>query len=311
MEEKNKTTALAKVSQIGDEVIKRIEILCQGGFTMPKDYNYINAIKMSFLRIAETEDKNHNSALAVCTPSSVSTALFKMATRGLNMALDQCYPIVRGDRLCIDPSYFGQVLMVKRIYPDWEPFPVVIHEGDEFIYRIDETTGRKILVKHEQKFENLDKDYVGAYLYIPSKAGLDLYIMTKKQILTAWSKSPSQQGVHKTFTEKMIKKTIVNSGCRMVINSTPELHGEDNDEETQTDEIPEVMNAEFEEVNDNAPELENKPEQPKPSISRKPKDKNEASQEDNKPEQPSAQEEAAAQPEGQPAEAPGNGKFDF
>lgn len=309
MEEENKTTALAKVSEIGDTVIKRIEQLCQGGFTMPKDYNYINAIKMSFLRIAETEDKNHNKALEVCTPSSISTALFKMATRGLNMALDQCYPIVRGDKLCIDSSYFGKVLMVKRIYPDWEPFPVVIHEGDEFIYRIEENTGRKLLVKHEQKFENLDKDFVGAYLYIPSKAGLDLYIMTKKQILTAWSKSPSQQGVHKTFPDKMIKKTLVNSGCSMVINSTPELHGDDEDE-TQINDAPEVQNAEFEEVKDEAPALENKVDEPKPAKSvKKPKE------EAQPKEEAAPREEALAAPEAQhqeqPANTQGTGKFNF
>jgi len=209
MEENNNVpSAVIKVSEIGDNVIKRIQELCEAGFTMPADYNYVNAIKMSYLKISEVKDKNGKRALEVCTPASIQTALFKMVTRGLNMALDQCYPIVRGDQLCIDPSYFGQVLLVKRIYPDWEPFPVVIHEGDKFVYRIDAESGRKILVEHEQDLGNIDKDFVGAYMYIPSKKGPNLYIMTKKQIMTAWSKSPSQQGVHKQFTEKMIMKGL-------------------------------------------------------------------------------------------------------
>jgi len=258
------SAAVIKVGEIGDTVIKRIQELCEAGFTMPADYNYVNAIKMSYLKIAEVKDKNGKRALEVCTPASIQTALFKMVTRGLNMALDQCYPIVRGDQLCIDPSYFGQVLLVKRIYPDWEPFPVVIHEGDEFVYKIDAESGRKVLIKHEQSLENIDKDFVGAYMYIPSKQGPNLYVMTKKQIMTAWSKSPSQQGVHKQFTEKMISKTIVNSGCRMVINSTPELNGagEPDDEEPQN-EVRDLRPSEFQEVKE-APAIEEKPQVAKP-----------------------------------------------
>ena len=270
MEENNNVpSAVIKVSEIGDNVIKRIQELCEAGFTMPADYNYVNAIKMSYLKISEVKDKNGKRALEVCTPASIQTALFKMVTRGLNMALDQCYPIVRGDQLCIDPSYFGQVLLVKRIYPDWEPFPVVIHEGDKFVYRIDAESGRKILVEHEQDLGNIDKDFVGAYMYIPSKKGPNLYIMTKKQILTAWSKSPSQQGVHKQFTEKMIGKTIVNSGCRMVINSTPELNGAgepDDDDETQN-EVKDLRPSEFQEVKDEQPAIEDK--SPKQGVAKK------------------------------------------
>ena len=41
--------------------------------------------------------------------------------------------------------------------------------------------------------------------------------------MTAWSKSSSrEQATHKQFDEKMVKKTLVNSGCNLIINSTPE-----------------------------------------------------------------------------------------
>ena len=57
-------------------------------------------------------------------------------------------------------------------------------------------------------------------MYLPTG---DLFMLTKKQILTNWSKSTSrEQSVHKTFDEKMVQKTLVNSGCNMIINSTPE-----------------------------------------------------------------------------------------
>lgn len=205
---------------VGDAVIARVNSLCEAGFNMPSDYSYVNAIKMSMLKLQELKDKNGNSALDVCTPTSVQTALFQMCCKGLNAGLNQCYLLVRGNQLCLQESYFGKVLMVKRIYPNWNPNPVVIREDDVFEYAIDATTGRKYVVKHEQKLENMDKGFVGAYMYLPTG---ELYIMTKKQIMQAWSKSSStQQLTHKQFDEKMCQKTIVNSGCNMIINSTPE-----------------------------------------------------------------------------------------
>ena len=209
---------------VGDMVIDRINGLCEAGFSMPKDFNYVNAIKMTMLKLQDVKDKNGRSALEVCTPASIQTELFKMCCRGLNAALNQVYFIVRGDKLCIQDSYFGKILMVKRIFPDWYPVPVVIREGDIFEYGIDPTTGIKHIIKHEQKLENIDKDFIGGYIYLPNG---ELYIMTKKQILTAWSKSSSkEQSVHKSFDEKMVGKTLINSGCNTIINATPEYNFE-------------------------------------------------------------------------------------
>ena len=205
---------------VGDAVVARVNSLCEAGFTMPKDYNYVNAIKMSMLKLQELKDKNGNFALDVCTPTSIQTALFKMVTLGLNAGLNQCFLLVRKNQLCLQESYYGKVLMVKRIYPNWNPVPVVIREGDVFEYAIDPATGKKHIVKHEQKLENMDKDFVGGYMYLPTG---DLFMLTKKQILTAWSKSSSrEQAIHHQFSEKMVQKTLVNSGCNMIINSTPE-----------------------------------------------------------------------------------------
>lgn len=230
---------------VGDQAIERINNLCDAGFNMPADYNFVNAIKMSMLKLQELKDKNGKKALDVCTKASISTALFKMATKGLNVALNQGYFLVRGDVLCFQESYFGNVLMVKRIYPDWNPKPVVIHEGDEFIFGIDETIGKRHVVKHEQKLENIDKDFIGGYLYLPDG---DLYLMTKKQILTAWSKSSSkEQSVHKSFTEKMVAKTLINSGCTMVINSTPQYNVAEDDNTQQTENSNTQQSQNFEE----------------------------------------------------------------
>lgn len=234
---------------VGDQVIARVNSLCEAGFSMPKDYNYVNAIKMSMLKLQELKDKNGKSALEVCTPTSIQTALFQMCCKGLSAGLNQCYLLVRGNQLCLQESYFGKVLMVKRIYPDWNPTPVVVREDDVFEYSIDPATGKKFVVKHEQKLENMDKGFVGAYMYLPTG---ELYIMTKKQIMTAWSKSSStQQLTHKQFDEKMVAKTIVNSGCNMVINSTPEYQmGMDEETNIIENKLPDVDEQPYNEPTD-------------------------------------------------------------
>jgi recombination protein RecT len=270
MADEKKNVALR--NNIGDQVIGRLNELAQANFNFPKDYNYVNAIKMSVLKLQELKDKDKRPALEVCDPVSISSALFKMATKGLNLAYNQAYAVVRGTDLCIDPGYFGNVLMVKRIFPDWEPMPHSIREGDEYVTEVDPKTGKKKLLKHVQKLENLDKDFIGGYIYLPSKDGeMYLYEMTRKQILTAWSKSSSrEQATHKQFDEKMLQKTLVNSGCTMIINSTPELKAfddDDNEEQTNsnlkqlsTEQVGEVV--EYEEVTEtvDASTLNNKEE---------------------------------------------------
>lgn len=216
---------IAKKNDYGTQVIKRVEGLCSNGFSVPADYNYVNAIKASQLILSELTDKSSGkSVLEVCTPASIQTALFKMVTKGLDVSKGQAYFIKRGSKLTLQDSYFGNILQVKRIFPSFDPKPRVIYEGDEFEYYTNPLTGKRVLAKHEQKLENIDGDFRGAYMYIPCKDGQsDLYIMTKKQIMTAWDKSTDKnQSVHKTFKEKMICKTLVNSACSMIINSTPE-----------------------------------------------------------------------------------------
>ena len=208
---------------VGDIVLARVDEMSKAGFSLPADYNAINAIKASMLALQEVKDKNGKPALEVCTPASIQTALFKMLCYGENVAKTQGYFIVYSNQLQYQESYFGKVLRVRRIFPDWSPTPMLIHEGDSFEYAIDPETGRKKVLKHEQKLENIDKPVIGGYLYIPcSDGGQDLYVMTAKEIMTAHSKSRGGGAVHKQFVTKMWSKTLVSSGCNYILNSTPE-----------------------------------------------------------------------------------------
>ena len=209
-------------SNVGQLVLSRVEEMCQVGFTMPKDYNYVNAVKATMLKLQDVKDKNGKPALEVCTPSSIQSALFTMVVKGLDVSKNQAYLVCYGEQLQLQESYFGKVLQVKRIFPEWEPRPNIVHADDTFKYTVNPETGRKELVEHTQSLENLDKPIVGGYIYLPcADGGKDLYVMTAKQIAAAWSKSRSGGATAKQFPEKMAMKTIVNSGCTMVINSTP------------------------------------------------------------------------------------------
>ena len=213
-----KTTA----KSVGDIVLSRVNEMSEAGFTLPADYNPTNAIKASMLVLQEIKDKNGKPALEVCTPASIQAALFKMLTFGEDVSKTQGYFITYGTQLQYQESYFGKVLRVRRIFPDWTPVPMIIHEGDSFEYAIDPNTGRKKVLKHEQKLENIDKPILGGYLYIPcADGGQDLYVMTAKEIAAAHSKSRGGGAVHKQFSTKMYSKTLVSSGCNYILNSTP------------------------------------------------------------------------------------------
>jgi recombination protein RecT len=209
---------------IGTQVLDRVNQLCEAGFKMAPDFSAINAIKATMLMLQQVVDKNKRPALEVCTSVSIQTALFEMCVQSLDVSKRQAYLLVRGDKLCFQPSYFGHILQVKRLFPDWSPVAHTVREGDEFEYTINPENGKMKLVKHEQKLENLDKDFIGAYMYLPCADGEpELYVMTRKQIMRAWSKSSSQSlQTHKDFDEKMALKTIINSGCTKVINATPD-----------------------------------------------------------------------------------------
>ena len=217
MAEAKKTT-----SNVGTLVLNRVDEMCKVGFTMPKDYNYVNAVKATMLKLQDVKDKNGKPALEVCTPSSIQSALFSMVVKGLDVSKNQAYLVCYGQQLQLQESYFGKVLQVKRIFPEWEPRPNIVHADDTFKYSVNPETGRKELVEHTQSLENLDKPIVGGYIYLPcADGGKDLYVMTAKQIAASWAKSRTGGGTAKQFPEKMAMKTIVNSGCTMVINSTP------------------------------------------------------------------------------------------
>lgn len=209
-------------TDVGQQVIDRIDQLSQVGFTMPKDYNYVNAIKAAMLVLQEVKSKDKVPALQCCTPASIQSALFKMAVNGMDVSKKQGYLLVRGNVLCFEESYFGVCLQARRVSENFEPIANVIYKGDTFKFEVDPTTGRKRIVEHTQSLESIDGgEIVGAYAFVTnSKGETDVEIMSMAQIRKSWAKSSStQQQVHREFPDQMAKRTVIKRAAKMLINS--------------------------------------------------------------------------------------------
>lgn len=245
---------IPKPTKPDDLAIERINQLIEGGFQLPEGYNHVNAIKMAYIQIQNTLDKQsgYKPLSELCTPASIQTALFQMAKDGLDATKGQCYFSKSGFNLKYGTEYHATTLQVQRIFPNYTPCPKVVYEGDIVEYGVDPKTGRRILVKHEQKMENLDNDFVGAYLYIPCKdGGQDLYVMSKKMIMQAWMQGKQGLTVHNKFTDKMVCKTIINSALDSTVKSDSGNSVFIADEPTESErevEVVEVDNVEAEEV---------------------------------------------------------------
>lgn len=189
--------------------------------TVPEGYNVSNEITMALMMIAQTEDKDHRPALESCTRESIMTQLRLMAQNGLSMAQKQCYPIVRGKKLCIDISYFGTISILKRIMPGYDVRANVIYKDDTYDYIWNEETQCYQVTNIKSSIENRDKPIVGAYGTIFEKAtGKVIFseVMSWKEILTSWSHAKTDK-VQKEFPQEMAKRTLIQRMCKLFLNT--------------------------------------------------------------------------------------------
>lgn len=198
-----------------------------GGITVPKNFNVGNQINLAMLKLSGMKDKANCPVLQKVTPESVASALFNMCILGLSMEKNQCYFIPYGNELQFQPSYHGRVALAKRLGGAGEPQAQIIYEGDVFEYVINPKTGKKEVIKHEQKMQNIDNaKIIGAWCIIPYEGRPELdpkvEIMTMAEIRRSWAQGATkgQSGAHQNFTQEMVKKTIINRACKMFISTS-------------------------------------------------------------------------------------------
>ncbi len=231
---------------ITDSVMLRVNEMEQsGGLIMPKNYSVANQIKAAWFALQECQDRSGRPALEVCTKPSIANALLDMVVQGLSASKKQGYFIVYGNKLEFQRSYFGTVALAKAVGMQGNPVANVVYEGDDFEYCIDTETGLTKIVKHEQKFENVDMDKIkGAYATVTMPDGQkQVTVMTIQQIKAAWGQGAPKGNspAHKNFTDEMCKKTVINRACKMIINSSDDAYlfdgkGDGMDAENRADE---------------------------------------------------------------------------
>lgn len=220
----NEQLAIMK-RDVVDVVSERVRQMTEAGhIQFPPNYSAENALKAAWLALQSVEDKNHKSALAVCTKDSIANALLDMVVQALSPVKKQCYFMVYGNKLVCSRSYFGSMALAKRVEPGADIYYGVVYEGDEFEYTIER--GMKRIVKHVQSIDNVAMDKIkAAYCVIErDERLLASDIMTFAQIVQAWKQGQSYKssgdGVHQKFTDQMAVKVVINRTCKGVINSS-------------------------------------------------------------------------------------------
>lgn len=281
MENKEQPAVVQK--EITSQVLAKITAFeATGELRLPADYSAANALKGAMLILEELKDKNGVSVLQSCTKNSVAQSLLKMVVEGLSPLKRQGYFIAYGAELQWSRSYQGSIALAKRVADVKDVTAHVVYEGDVFEYGINLDTGKKVVYKHDQSLENINKDKIkAAYAIVRYNNGeKETEIMTMEQVRQAWNQGATkgQSQAHKNFTDEMAKKTVINRACKTPINSSTDvfLLGDEYEQEDTTIDI----KAEI--INDNAS-------QPLPiEPKRKPKVEKAELPQAPAPEQPSA-----------------------
>jgi recombination protein RecT len=243
-----------------------------GQIHFPANYSPQNALKSAFLVLQETLDRDKKPVLQTCTKESIAYSLLNTVIQGLSPAKKQIYFIPYGNKLSAMRSYHGTKAVVKRLTNVIDINAEVIYSSDIFEMQI--VSARKVIIKHEQNFQNIDSSkIVGAYCIIEYKDKNNekqeyIEIMNKQQIDKAWSKSKTGASVAKEFPEDMCKRTVINRASKHFVNTSDDsdllidaFHkssGADFEDTAQNEVInnanKEVFDGDFEEVDEIKPE---------------------------------------------------------
>lgn len=224
----SKEKAAPTLKSITDSTITQImKYTEEKRLNLPADYSAPNAINALKLMIVDDEK------LRSCTLPSIANTMLNMCILGLNPAKKQCYPIAYGNKMGLTVSYFGNKLLAMRADPSIKDIVAeVVKEGEDFEFDHDVDGNYKIL-KHKKTLESMDSDkYVAGYatIFYNDDREPKSIIMTWKQILKSWRKSPAKpfledgslkpSSVHAQYTDDMIKRTLTNAITKGIRNSS-------------------------------------------------------------------------------------------
>ena len=210
---------LAKQTKVEEIALAKIQEYQEAGLVLPPNFNPTNSLKKARFILNDMK-VNGKPVLEVCSQASIVQCLLESVTKGLSYDEMQIYFIPRNGVMTNMESVYGRILRAKRASKNYRPVVGYVHEDDEFEIGHDINTGATIIKKHETKLENLDKPIIAAYAYVTDNDGnTDVTIMTKREWLTSWKKSPNGCAVAKEFEKDMIFRTIVKKSTKSLVNS--------------------------------------------------------------------------------------------
>ena len=195
-----------------------------------KTFNAKQAIISMALKLKETKDKAGRPAIDVCTRESIMTVAQEVLVKKLDIMKSQAALVVRGDKLMLQPEYFGNVKRSLELNPFLAYFTfAIIYKDDKVDLEVGEDGGYRIK-SHKTSIANIGKDKVVACYANAVKKDGTIYateLMTMEEIKMAWSQSSNASlSVHSKFWKKMCRKTVLNSLCTWLINTTGETENE-------------------------------------------------------------------------------------
>lgn len=284
----NQNQVAVQQKNITEQVLAKIETFKQAGeLRLPADYSPENALKAAYLTLQDVKNKDGRPALEVCKSSTVANALLKMVVWGLSPLKKQCDFIVRGDTLCCDPEYTGNIALAIRYGGLKYHKANAIFAGDDFKFEVG-VDGRRKLIHHKQDLASIGGDVIGAYVTYELEDGTqDMEIMNISQIRNSWMQGAAKGGsiAHKNFTDQMAIKTVYNRMTKLLIrasNDAPLMGDSGSDDNEQNPDI--VSEAKLEVINkSNAEEIafEDIPEAPQAAAEPEPTPQQEAAQSAN------------------------------
>lgn len=212
--------ALVKTDKVEEIALAKIQEYQNLGLVLPQGFNPANSLKKARFILNDMK-VNGKPVLQVCSQASIVQCLLESVTKGLSYDEMQIYFIPRNGVMTNMESVYGRILRAKRASKNYKPIVGYVHEGDVFEFGVDVETGVTKIKRHETSIENLDKPIIAAYAYVTDNDGnTDVTIMTKREWLTSWKKSPNGCAVAKEFEKDMIFRTIVKKSTKALVNST-------------------------------------------------------------------------------------------
>lgn len=191
---------------------------------IPSNYDVNNSVKCLYLQVLDLKDKQERPAFDVCTPQSIKMAVQKMVSKGLDPSKNQCYPIVRGNVLCLEVGAYGnakQARSICRIRIN----SVAIREGDDVDIEI-RPNGTKI-IRHKTSWKNQNNAIVGAYavgVNIDTGEIDNSDIMTMEEIKISQMHSQNYGKVHNEYPHEMSRKTVTSRLAKHYINTSDDSY---------------------------------------------------------------------------------------